>query len=223
MAQKSILTAEGTNTIFPVSAYDPINPTQIVLIANWGDGSEESIIVSRYNNKDREYYYEFNKTYEFPGTYLASISARRISNSISESSKQLATYDVTVDSIIQPEPLPVLKVVDISNFVDYGIFYFNVNDDGISRSWINRQISIPVSFGTSIIGYLSAVYNEGSPGTIGVTLTANQVFVQNWPLRTKLPFEILERDNNTVPSTVTSLLRGFVYVYEATTKSAIFL
>lgn len=223
MASRQVQTVEGTNTVFPVSAYDPTNPAQIVLTANWGDGSQESIIVSRYNNRDREYYYEFNKTYEFPGSYLASISGRRISNSISESSKQLATYEIDVDSIELPEPLPVLKVVDVSNFVDYSIFYFNVDDDGVSRSWTNREISIPVSFGTSILGYLSAIYSTLQPGTIGVTLTANQVFVQNWPLKTKLPFEILERDNNVSPAVITSLLRGYIYVYEATTKSAIFL
>jgi len=218
-----VQTVEGTNTIFPISAYDPINPAQILLIANWGDGSQESVVVSRNGNRDREYYYEFNKTYEFPGTYNTYISAARISSALPGTSKQLATYQVTVESNIPADPLPVLKIADISNFVDYSIFYLNIDDDGVSRSWANKQLTIPVLFGTTIIGYISAVYGVDKPGTIGITLTANQVSVQNWPLKTKLPFEVIERDTGVTPPVITSLFKGYVYVYEATTKSAIFL
>lgn len=216
-------TIEGTNTVFPISAYDPTNPATIQFTANWGDTSQEAVIVPRYNNRDREYYYEFQKTYEFPGSYTAAICARRISSSFAESVKQLVVYNVVVDSLTAAELLPTLKVVDIANFATYNMFYLNFDDDGVNRSWRNRQITIPVTFGNTIVGYLSASYSVAVSGTIGVSLSANQVFNQNWPLRTKLPFEVIERDNNVVPPVTTSLLKGFVYVYEAATKSAIFL
>jgi len=216
-------TAEGINTVFPVSAYDPTNPQSIGITANWGDGSEESVQVSRYNNKDREYYYEFNKTYEFPGTYTASISGFRYSSQLASTSKQLATYIVTVDTLSAQEPYPVLKIADLANFVDYKVFYFNVDDDGVNRGWVNRQISIPVSFGNTVLGYLSASYSTAVSGIIGISLSANQISNQNWPLRTRLPFEIQELDNNQMPPVFSSLLRGYVYVYEATTNSAVFL
>jgi len=218
-----VQTVEGINTVFPVSAYDPTNPFSIQFVASWGDTSQETVTATRYNNKDREYYYEFQKTYEFPGSYTASICARRTSPNIAQSVKQLATYTVNVDGLSGVELAPTLKVADIANFSAYEIFYFNIDDDGINRSWVNRRISIPISFGQTIVGYMSAAYSTAVPGRIGISLSANQIINQNWPLRTRLPFEILERDNNQVPSVVTSLLKGYVYVYEATTKSAIFL
>jgi len=219
----SFNTIEGINTVFPISAYDPTNPTQINIVANWGDGSEERVLASRYKNRDREYYYEFNKTYEFPGTFTVIFSGARVSSTFAETVSQLASYVVTVDTFNPVEPLPVLKVVDISNYVGYKLFYFNVDDDGVPRSWTDRQIYIPVSFGTTVIGFLSASYNNTLSGTIGVSLTANQVINQNWPLKTNLPFEILEKDNTQDPPVVSTLLRGYMYVYEATTNSAIFL
>jgi len=219
----NVQTIEGANTVFPVSAYDPTNPASIQFVAAWGDTSQETVVVSRFNNRDREYYYEFQKTYEFPGTYVAAICARRISSSFAESNRQLVVYSVAVDSLTAAELLPTLKIADIANFAAYNIFYFNFDDDGVNRSWSNRQITIPVTFGNTIVGYMSASYSTAVSGTIGVSISANQIANQNWPLRTRLPFEIIERDNNVVPPVTTSLLKGFVFVYEATTKSAIFL
>lgn len=218
-----VQTTEGINTVFPVSAYDPTNPSSIQFVAAWGDTTQETVTASRYNNRDREYYYEFSKTYEFPGSYSAAISARRVSSTLAETVKQLTTYTVNVDSLSGVELLPTLKIADLTNFTDYRIFYINVDDDGVNRSWVNKQISIPVTFGASIVGYLSASYSNAVSGTIGVSLSTNQVLNQNWPLRTRLPFEILERDNNQVPPVITSLLKGYVYVYQAATNSAIFL
>ena len=128
----TVNTATGLNTIFPVSAYDPMNPQSIGITANWGDGSQESVKVFRYNNRDREYYYEFNKTYEIASTYLASICAFRFDPQINSTGKQLAQYNVVVDSLTAQDAFPVLKIADISNFVDYKVFYFNVDDDVVS-------------------------------------------------------------------------------------------
>ena len=219
-----VQTIAGINTVFPVSAFDPTNPAKIMFTANWGDGSEEAVNVSRYNNIDSQYYFEFNKTYEFPGTYLANISGGRISSGLTDTSKQIVTYVVEVSSIETGEPLPVLKIADLANFADYRMFYLNVDDDGQNRSWVNKQITAPVAFGTNIIGYLSAAYNEEVPGVIGLSLSANQITNQNWPLRTRIPFEIIEKDNTNPSLPVTSILfRGYVYVYETATKFAIFL
>ena len=159
-------TLDGINTIFPVSAYDPLDSAFLVFTANWGDGSEESVQVYRKQGTTREYYYEFSKIYEMPSTYTALICAYRPDTLSPSSIKQLAIYSVTVDSLTAQEPLPVLKVLNISNFPSYDLFYLNVDDDGVQRSWVIKTLSAVVTFGSNVLGYLSAAYSPAIAGRI---------------------------------------------------------
>lgn len=217
----SVSTLEGINTIFPVSAYDPLDSSFLVFVANWGDGSEEGVRVYRKQGTTKQYYYEFSKIYEMPSTYTALICAYRPDTLSPSSVKQLAIYSVVVDSLTAQEPLPVLKVLNLSNFPSYNLFYLNVDDDGIQRSWTNKTLSAVVTFGNNILGYLSAAYSPAVSGRIGLSLSANQVFNQNWPLKTNLPFQIIERNN--ISQELSILFRGYIYVYETAVNSAILI
>ena len=216
-----VSTFEGINTVFPVSAYDPLNADSLIFVFNWGDGSQEQVLVPRISSQ--RYYYEFQKTYEFPGTYLAVVSAYRPVGIASSSPKQLALFNVTVESLTANDPLPRLKVMNAANFVGYNMFTLTIDDDGVLRGWQNRQVSIPVSFNGTVLGFLSASYSPAVSGTIGISLTANQVSNLNWPTNTNLFIEVLEKDNNTNPYTITSLFKGYLYIYETAEYSAIFI
>ena len=211
----------GINTMFPVSAYDPFNAQTVTFVANWGDGSQEQQVVGRASSQ--QYFYGFQKTYEFPGTYLAMISAYRNTSLTSSSPTQLATYNVVVTSLTANEPLPTLKVMSVVNFVNYRMFTLTIDDDGVLRSWNNKIVRIPVSLDGTVLGFLSAAYSSTAPGTIGISLTANQVANMNWPLNTSLNLEILETDNNEAPPVTSLLFKGYLLIYETANYSAIFM
>ena len=130
---------------------------------------------------------------------------------------------MTVETLTANDPLPRLKVINTANFVGYNMFTLTIDDDGVLRGWQNRQITIPVSLNGTILGFLSASYSPAVSGTIGISLTANQTSNLNWPINTDLLIEVLEQDYNTNPYTITSLFKGYLYIYETAEYSAIFI